>query len=283
MKREPETHGRVYRVIEGGFDAMLDFYRRTLDIVLRHQAITLGVFFATMALTLVMAIMIPKGFFPIQDTGLIQGFAEAAQETSPEEMMRLMHVVGDVILRDPDVEGFGSQTGSTGSAQTANTGRFFIVLKPRDERKLTLRRSSTGCGRSSPRSQGVNLFLQPAQDINVGGRIARGSFQYTLQDTNIDELNEWSQKLLDKMRTLPQLADVTSDLLANAPQLQITINRDQAVALRHLGAGDRRHLERRLRPAPDHAIFHPAQNLFRGPGNPARTAEGSLARSTAST
>ena len=94
MQREPETHGRLYRVIEGGFDAMLAFYRRTLDIVLRHQPITLGVFFATMALTVVMAIEIPKGFFPIQDTGMIQGFAEAAQETSPDEMMRLMHEAG---------------------------------------------------------------------------------------------------------------------------------------------------------------------------------------------
>ena len=228
MRREPETHGRAYRVIESGFTAMISFYRRTLDIVLRHQAITLGVFFATMALTIVMAIYIPKGFFPIQDTGLITGFAEAAQETAPDETMRLMRALGDVILRDPDVQGFGAQTGSTGSAQTANTGRFFITLKPRDERKLN---SSQIIDRLRPqlaKVQGANLFLQPAQDINVGARIARGSFQYTLQDTNIDELNEWSQKLADKLKTVPQLADVTSDLLASAPRLQISINRDQA-------------------------------------------------------
>jgi hydrophobe/amphiphile efflux-1 (HAE1) family protein len=228
MKREPETHGRAYRVIESGFTAMIKFYERTLDIVLRHQPITLLVFFGTMALTLVMAIIIPKGFFPIQDTGLIQGFGEAAQPTSPHEMMRLMHNLGDVILRDPDVEGFGSQTGSTGSAQAANTGRYFITLKPRDDRKFN---SSQIIDRLRPqlaKVQGAALFLQPSQDINVGARIARGSFQYTLQDTNIEELNEWSQKLLDKLKTLPQLADVTSDLLANAPRLQITINRDQA-------------------------------------------------------
>ena len=228
MKREPETHGRVYQFIEAGFSGMLNFYRRTLDIVLRHQGITLGVFFATMALSVFMAIWIPKGFFPIQDTGLISGFAEAAQQTSPNEMMRLMHELGDVILRDPDVQGFGSQTGSTGSAQSANTGRYFIVLKPRDERKLS---SSQIIDRLRPqlaKVEGANMFLQPAQDINVGARIARGSFQYTLQDTNIEELNEWSQKLLEKLRTVPQLADVTSDLLANAPRLQITYNRDQA-------------------------------------------------------
>jgi multidrug efflux pump subunit AcrB len=228
MHRESHSHGRLYRIIEGGFTALIGFYRRTLDVVLRHQAVTLGVFFATIALTLVMAVEIPKGFFPIQDTGVIQGFAEAAQETSPAEMMRLMHRIGDVILKDPDIEGFGSQTGSTGSAQSANTGRFFITLKPRDERTLN---SSQIIDRLRPqlaKLQGVNLFLQPTQDINVGARIARGSFQYTLQDTNIQELNEWSQKLLEKLRTLPQLTDVTSDLLANAPKLQIAINRDQA-------------------------------------------------------
>jgi hydrophobe/amphiphile efflux-1 (HAE1) family protein len=228
MRREPETHGRVYRVIESGFDATLSFYRHTLDVVLRHQAITLGVFFATMALTLVMAIQIPKGFFPIQDTGLIQGFAEAAQQTSPNEMMRLMRNLGEVVLHDPDVESVGAQTGSTGSAQSANTGRYFLSLAPRDDRKLN---SSQIIDRLRPqlaKVEGASLFLQPSQDINVGARIARGSFQYTLQDTNIDELNEWSQKLLDKLKTVPLLADVTSDLLANAPRLQITINRDQA-------------------------------------------------------
>ena len=228
MHREPDTHGRIYRIIESGFNGMIAFYRRTLDIVLRHQAITLGVFFATMALTLFMAIEIPKGFFPIQDTGLIQGFGEAAQDTSPEQMMRLMRDLGNVILRDPDVETFGSQTGSTGSAQSANTGRFFITLKPRDERTLNASQIIDRLRPQLAKVEGANLFLQPAQDINVGARIARGSFQYTLQDTNIGELNEWSQKLLDKLKTVPQLADVTSDLLANAPRLQITINRDQA-------------------------------------------------------
>jgi hydrophobe/amphiphile efflux-1 (HAE1) family protein len=228
MKREPETHSRIHQIIESGFVAMVRFYERTLDIVLRHQPITLCVFFATMALTAVMAVMIPKGFFPIQDTGLVQGFGEAAQPTSPDEMMRLMQKLGDVILEDPDVESFGSQTGSTGSAQSANTGRYFLTLKPRDERKLNASQIIDRLRPQLAKVQGAALFLQPSQDINVGARIARGSFQYTLQDTNIDELNEWSQKLLEKLKTLPQLADVTSDLLANAPRLQITINRDQA-------------------------------------------------------
>jgi hydrophobe/amphiphile efflux-1 (HAE1) family protein len=228
MKREPDTHGRVYLFIERGFVALINFYERTLDIVLRNQPITLSVFFGTMALTVVMAIMIPKGFFPIQDTGLIQGFGEGAQATSPHEMMRLMQTLGEVLLKDPDIESFGSQTGSTGSAQSANTARFFITLKPHDERKLNATQIIDRLRPQLAKIQGANLFLQASQDINVGARIARGSFQYTLQDSNIDELNEWSQKLLEKLKTLPQLSDVTSDLLANAPRLQITINRDQA-------------------------------------------------------
>jgi HAE1 family hydrophobic/amphiphilic exporter-1 len=228
MHHESGRHGVIFRVIESGFNAMLSFYRRTLDIVLRHQAITLGVFFATMALTAVMFIRIPKGFFPIQDTGMISAFAEAAQDTAPEEMMKLLRKMGDVILQDPDVAAVATFTGSTGGAQTANTGRGFIVLKPRDERELT---SSQIIDRLRPKLaeiEGATLFMQPTQDITVGGRIARASFQYTLQDSDIAELSEWSEKLLEKMRSLPELADVSSDLLANAPQLKITINRDQA-------------------------------------------------------
>jgi HAE1 family hydrophobic/amphiphilic exporter-1 len=123
MHREPEHHGRVYRVIEAGFNAMLSFYRRTLDVVLRHQAITLGVFFATMALTVVMTFQIPKGFFPIQDTGMIQGFAETAQDAPPEQMMRILREFGTVLLQDPDVAGFGLFTGSTGTGG-ANTPQY---------------------------------------------------------------------------------------------------------------------------------------------------------------
>jgi len=228
MHHESGEHGRLYRVVEAGFNAMISFYARTLDVVLRHQAVTLGVFFATMALTGVMFVQIPKGFFPIQDTGTIMAFAEAAQDTTPEQMMALLRKFGDVVLKDPEVANFATFTGTTGGAQTANTGRGFIVLKPRDERKLT---SSQIIDRLRPqlaKIQGATLFLQPAQDITVGGRIARASFQYTLQDADISELSEWSDKLLEKMRTLPELADVSSDLLASAPLLKITINRDQA-------------------------------------------------------
>jgi hydrophobe/amphiphile efflux-1 (HAE1) family protein len=228
MKQHSDEHGRLYRVIEAGFSGMLAGYRRTLDIVLRHQAITLCVFFGTLALTITMAIQIPKGFFPIQDTGLLAGVSEAAQETPPAEMMRLQRVLGEVIMRDPDVQAINSNTGSNDSPSVANTGRFLIVLKPRDQRKATASQVIDRLRPQLAQIQGANLFLQVTQDINVGGRIGRSSFQYTLQAVDVAELIEWSQKMLQKMRTLPELADASTDLLANAPQLNLTINRDQA-------------------------------------------------------
>jgi HAE1 family hydrophobic/amphiphilic exporter-1 len=228
MRPPTHRHGVVYRGIEAGFDGLIGFYRRTLDIVLRHQAATLCVFFATMALTVVMAIQIPKGFFPIQDTGVISAFAESAQEASPQEMMRLLRKMGEVIKADPDVAGFALFTGSTGGAQTANTGRGFIALKPRDKRELNASQIIDRLRPKLAKIEGANLFLQPSQDITVGGRISRAQFQYTLQDSNFDELAEWSQKMMEKLQTLPQLTDVSTDLLGNAPQLKIAINRDQA-------------------------------------------------------
>ncbi len=229
MQPQSGEHGRFFSIVEAGFNGLIAGYRHTLDIVLRHQAITLGVFFATMALTAVMIVQSPKGFFPIQDIGVIQGFSEAAQGASPEQMMRLMQAQNEIILQDPDVLAVGSITGSTGGfANTANTGRAFISLKPREERKSTALQVIDRLRPQLAKIAGANLFLQPTQDITVGGRPARGSFQYTLQDSNIAELNEWSVKMLEKLRTLPELADASSDLLANAPQLTITVNRDQA-------------------------------------------------------
>src|SRR6476620_719838 len=143
---------------------MASFYRRTLDVVLRHQAITLGVFFATMALTVVMA---------IQHTGVISAFAEAAQDTSPDEMMQLLKKIGEVIQRDPDVSAFALFTGSTGGAQTANTGRGFIALKPRDERELNASQIIDRLRPQLAKVEGATLFMQPSQDITVGGGVAR--------------------------------------------------------------------------------------------------------------
>jgi hydrophobe/amphiphile efflux-1 (HAE1) family protein len=231
LRRGPDHHGRLYFAIEAGFNAMLSGYRHTLDIALRHQMMTVVVFLATLGLTIAMGVSIPKGFFPIQDTGMLAGVAEAAQDVSASEMMRLQRELGEILLRDPDIEEFTSQissTGGNGNAQTANTARFIIALKPHEKRTLTASQVVERLRPQIAKVEGVNLFLQTTQDITVGGRASRGSFQYTLQDADIPELIEWSQKMLEKLRALPQIADPSSDLFAGAPRLKISINRDQA-------------------------------------------------------
>jgi hydrophobe/amphiphile efflux-1 (HAE1) family protein len=227
LMRHSEHHGRLFRAIERGFEVMIAGYRRMLDVVLRHQFPTLMVFCATLVITALMFVFIPKGFFPIQDTGLIVGLSEAAQDVSPTEMKKLQLDLAAVLARDPDIASFGSFFGS-GTGNTLNTGRFFIGLKPRDERKSTALQVIARLRPQLAKVEGVNLFLQPSQDITVGGRISRGQFQYTLQDADLNELNTWAPRLLAKFKTLPQLADVSSDQQANAPQLTIKINRDAA-------------------------------------------------------
>jgi HAE1 family hydrophobic/amphiphilic exporter-1 len=229
LKHASDDHGPIFRAIEAGFNALLSGYRRTLDVVLRHQAITLSVFLATVALTVVMGIQIPKGFFPIQDTGLITAVSEGGQDISPERMMRVQRELGEVILSDPDVQGFASQTGNNDNPTTANTGRFSIVLKPHGQRQSSASQVVERLRAKVAESViGTNLFMQVAQDINVGVRLSRGGFEYTLQAVDVAELIEWSQKLLDRMQRLPELTNVSSDLLAKAPQLNVTINRDHA-------------------------------------------------------
>jgi multidrug efflux pump len=227
LRKQSEHHGRIYGAIEWGFEAVIGGYRQMLDVVLRHQPLTLLVFFATMALTAFLFVTIPKGFFPIQDTGLIQGLSEAAQDVSPVEMKRLQGELSKVIARDPDVASFGSFFGS-GGGNTLNTGRFFIGLKPRDQRTSTALQVINRLRPQLAKVQGVNLFLQPSQDITVGGRISRGQFQYTLQDANLEELNTWAPRMLAKLKTLPGLTDVSTDQQGNAPQLSVEINRDAA-------------------------------------------------------
>jgi multidrug efflux pump subunit AcrB len=222
-----QPHGRIYLTIGRGFDALQGSYRRSLDFVLRHQPATLLVFFATLATTVALFMTIPKGFFPVQDNGLIVGLSQGPQDVSPAEMQKLQQALGAVIARDPDIAAFGSLIGA-GGAQTPNTGRFFIALKPRNQRNATATQIIARLRPQLAKVEGVQLFLQPAQDITVGGRISSAQFQYTLQDNDIQELNNWAPRVLAKLRTLPQLADVASDQQANAPQLAITINRDQA-------------------------------------------------------
>ena len=255
VSEHDREHGRLYRAVEWGFDKVLDGYRRGLDFVLEHQFPTLLVFLATVCITGVMFVMIPKGFFPTQDIGMLLGISEASQDISPQRMMEVQRQLSAIIEQDPDVADFVSFFGPS-YGNTQNTGRFVVGLKLRDDRDAS---ASQIIDRLRPKLQqipGARLFLQAAQDITVGGRIARGQFQYVMQDPDLHELNTWAPKLMAKLKTMPELADVASDAQNAAPQLTININRDAAVPFRRPAAAHRRHAQRCLRPAPGDAVFH---------------------------
>jgi hydrophobic/amphiphilic exporter-1 (mainly G- bacteria), HAE1 family len=221
-------HGRLYRLSERGFERLLGAYERGLDFVLRHQFVTLLVFLATVAATVHLFITIPKGFFPQQDTGLITGVSEAGQDVSFTEMMRRQEALGEIIGRDPAVATYAMAIGTSGSTQTLNTGRFYITLKPRNERDVSAFQVIARLRPQLEKVEGAKLFLQVAQDVTVGGRISRTQFQYTLQDANPDELNEWAPRILEKLKALPQLRDVATDQQLAGTTLTLTIDRDQA-------------------------------------------------------
>jgi HAE1 family hydrophobic/amphiphilic exporter-1 len=218
-------HGRIYLMVERLFDGMLAGYAKGLDLVLGHQRITLVVFFATVVATVALYIVAPKGFFPQQDTGIIAGLADSAQDVSFAEMVRRQHKLTDVIAQDPDVASWAT---SVGGNRPLNNGFIVIGLKPRDHRTATADQIIARLRPKLAQVPGATLFLQAAQDLNVGGRLARTQYQYTLQDADINELNDWAPKLLAALRTLGQLRDVASDQQASSTMLSVTIDRDQA-------------------------------------------------------
>ncbi len=226
---EHETkHGRFYQVTERGFEALLRGYSRGLDFVLRHQFPTLCVFLATLVATGYLFAIIPKGFFPQQDTGLITGISEAGQDVSFGEMMKRQEALGEIIGRDPAVATTAMVIGSGGPTATLNNGRVFITLKPKAERDTSVSQVIARLRPQLDKVEGARLFMQAAQDVNVGGRLARTQFQYTLQDSNLDELNDWAPKILERLKSVPQLRDVATDQQFNGLALSLTINRDQA-------------------------------------------------------
>jgi HAE1 family hydrophobic/amphiphilic exporter-1 len=220
-------HGRLYQMFERGFAAMADGYRRGLDFVLHHEFATLCVFFATLTVSVLMFVFSPKGFFPQQDTGTIYGFAETSQDASFEAMRTRMKSLADVVKADPDVTGFGMFAGR----DTANTGVFFIALRPKAEGRTAS--ADQVIGRLRPqvaRVEGINLFMQAPQDVQVGGRLSRTQYQYTITDTDLAELNTWAPRLLERLRKLPQLADVASDQQNGAAAARLTIDRARAAS-----------------------------------------------------
>ncbi len=219
-------HGRLYQLSERGFDALLHGYERGLDFVLRHRLITLIVFFATAALSVWLFIIIPKGFFPQQDTGLITGISEAAQDVSFAKMKKFQEKLGAVVQNDPDVASVAMSIGGSGNA--LNTGRMYITLKPRDQRKSNAFEIIERLRPKLEKVEGARLFLQASQDVRLGGRASRTQFQYTLQDSDLAELNAWAPKILDKLKTLPELRDVATDQQSLGTTVTLDINRDSA-------------------------------------------------------
>jgi HAE1 family hydrophobic/amphiphilic exporter-1 len=222
-------HGRLYRFFDDGFNRLHAGYRRGLDVVLHHELITLCVFLLTLAATVLMFVLSPKGFFPQQDTGTIFAIAETGQDASSTAMSQRMTQAAEVVRRDPDVTGFGMFTG--GSGNPANTGRLFIALRPRDEGRTAT--ADEVIARLRPQLaglEGVRLFMQAPQDINVGGRLSRTQYQYTLTDTDLAELNTWAPRLVERLRQLPELVDVATDQQNEAAAAVLTIDRARAAS-----------------------------------------------------
>jgi multidrug efflux pump len=229
LKHVPEEkQGRFFRASERAFNAVIDFYGRTLKWVLRFQTVTLLVAIATLGLTIFLFVIIPKGFFPIQDTGVIQGVSEAAQSVSFQEMSKEQQQLVKIILQDPDVDNLSSFIGVDGTNTTLNSGRILINLKPLGTRKTS---ASDVIRRLQPKLAqvaGITLFMQPVQDLSVEDRVSRTQFQYTLEDANVDELNTFAPQMLARLKQLPQLSDVASDQQVQGLRAKLVFDRDTA-------------------------------------------------------
>jgi multidrug efflux pump len=230
--RKEGEKGRFYEVSEDYFNRVVAFYGRTVKVVLRHQTATLFVTLGTLVLTLVLYVVVPKGFFPVQDTGVILGISEAPDDVSFDALAERQQELTKIILNDKeDVESLSSFIGVDGTNTTPNVGRIQINLKSLDERKDD---ASTIIRKLQPqlaKVRGITLYMQPVQDLTVEDRVSRTEFQYSVEDADAQELGEWTQKLVDKLRALPELRDVATDQLNNGLKTNITIDRDTASRL----------------------------------------------------
>ena len=226
-----EKHSRLFQKSEDIFDGIIEFYGRTLRWVLRHQTATLLVAAATLILTVLLYIWIPKGFFPVQDTGIIIGISEAPQWISFPAMAKRQEALAGVILKDPAVQSLSTFIGVDGTNTTLNTGRVLINLKPRSQRGID---ASGVIRRLQPEIEklsGIALFMQPVQDLTVESRVSKTQYQYSLEDPDFKELNTWTPKLVDALSKLPELSDVSSDQQDQGLKVALDIDRDTASRL----------------------------------------------------
>ncbi|MET4293849.1 HAE1 family hydrophobic/amphiphilic exporter-1 [Bradyrhizobium sp. LB8.2] len=219
-------HSRFYQWSERMFERMLGAYERGLDVALRHSFVTLCIFFATVALSVYLFILIPKGFFPQQDNGFLTAVSEMPQDISFTEMKRRQVELNTIVQADPAVDSIAMFIGGGGTA--LNSGRMYITLKPREERDAGAQQIIARLRPKIAKVEGARLYMQASQDVRLGGRASRTQFEFTLQDANLAELNEWAPKILDAMKTLPQLRDVATDQQTEGTTVQLRINRDTA-------------------------------------------------------
>ncbi len=225
-----QQHGRLYRTFERGYEASLRFYERTLAWVMDHRPVAWGFSLAILAGTVVLFHFVPKGFIPSEDTGQIQGGTETPEGTSFESMVRHQQAVAAIIAQDPNVQDFMSNAGGGGGGGS-NSGRLFLKLKPRSERKLTSDEVIAELQPKLARVPGIRVFLNNPPAISVGGRQAKSQYQYTLQSTDIGTLYDGAQALVDRLQHEQGLQDVTSDLQIKNPQVQVEIDRERAAAM----------------------------------------------------
>ena len=234
LRHTPESQqGKFYRYSENIFERMIAFYGRTLKVVLRFQTLTLLIALGTLVLTIVLYILIPKGFFPVQDTGVIQGISQAPQDISFDAMVKLQQDLANVILADPAVESLSSFIGADGTNTTLNSGRFSINLKPLDDRGHTsaadiIRRLQPELKK---KVNGIQLFMQPVQNITVDDRVSRTQYQYTLEDPDATELNQWTNSFVEKLKSMPELEDVATDQQTGGLAVSLMIDRVTASRL----------------------------------------------------
>jgi multidrug efflux pump len=232
LKHTPEEQqSRIFRASQRVYDRIIDFYATTLRWVLKHQPATLLVAVLTLVMTVFLYIIVPKGFFPVQDTGIILGISEAPQSISFEAMAERQQALARVILKDPAVESLSTFIGVDGTNITLNSGRVLINLKPLSERRLS---ASDVIRRLQPKLahlEGITLFMQPVQDLTVEDRVSRTQYQYSLEAPDVRDLNLWAPKLVNALKESPQLQEVSSDLMDQGLQLHLTIDRTTASRL----------------------------------------------------
>ena len=225
---DPAHESRFNRGAESFTKATIAAYARALDWVLDRQGLTLLIATASVAATVFLAIIIPKGFFPVQDTGVIQGFSVASQSTSYGAMAQHQQALADAILKDPDVVSLSSFIGVDGSNTTLNSGRFLINLKPHDDRSLNASAIIRRLTAETANVPGVSLYMQPVQDLTIDTEVSATQYQFVLEDANPVELSAWVTKLMAQLKTVPSLADVASDMQANGQAATLTIDRATA-------------------------------------------------------